>query len=116
MNILAYLIYLSITWVITVQVGWRFYRNGRIFILHFFNGDVQTTDAINRILLTGYYLLNLGYATLMISSWEPLHSWIDVMESVTRMCGRIMLTLGIIHCMNMLGIYLLGKRNFHLHK
>ncbi|SHM78295.1 hypothetical protein SAMN05444266_1117 [Chitinophaga jiangningensis] len=116
MNILAYLIYLSITWVITVQVGWLFYRNGRVFILHFFNGDAQTTDAINRILLTGYYLLNLGYATLMISTWDALHNWLDVMGTVAQMTGRIMLTLGAIHCMNMLGIYLLGKRNFHLHK
>ncbi len=115
MNLLAYIIYLLITWVITVQVGWLFYRNGRVFILHAMHGDVASTDAINKILLIGYYLLNIGYATMMISTWAPLHSWKEVIDSVSQMTGFIMLTLGIIHCFNMLVIYLLGKKNFHLH-
>ncbi|MGN6509013.1 MAG: hypothetical protein ACTHLD_06090, partial [Chitinophaga sp.] len=70
MNTLAYLIYFVITGFITIWVGRRFYRNGRLFILALMRQDEALTDAINRILLIGYYLLNLGYATMMISTWE----------------------------------------------
>ncbi|MCF6408073.1 hypothetical protein L3C95_34615 [Chitinophaga filiformis] len=111
MNTLAYIIYLFITYLITVRVGFIFYRNGRIFILDLLKNDVALTDAINRILLVGYYLVNLGYATLMISTWETILSWTELLVSITVMTGKIVLTLAIMHYCNMLVIYLMSKRN-----
>jgi hypothetical protein len=113
MNIIAYIIYLFLTYVITVHVGLMFYRNGRIFILNLLQGDERLTDFINRILLTGYYLLNLGYAALMISSWKTITTWTDVLVSITTMTGKIMLLLGVIHFFNMLVIFFISKRKQH---
>ncbi|MFB6454261.1 hypothetical protein ACE38W_03235 [Chitinophaga sp. Hz27] len=110
MNILAYIIYFFITALITILAGWLFYHNGRHFILYFFKGDVGLTDSVNKLLLIGYYLLNLGYAIIMIGFWEQLNSWQQLIETVASMCGRIMITLGIIHWVNMATIYLLGKK------
>lgn len=110
MNTLAYLIYFIITGFITIWVGRRFFRNGRVFILGLLRQDVALTDAINRILLIGYYLLNLGYAALMISTWETIATYTALLESITAMTGRIVLTLSLIHYCNMAGIYILGKR------
>jgi len=111
MNTLAYIIYLFITYLITVRVGFIFYRNGRIFILGLLKNDVSLTDAINRILLVGYYLVNLGYAALMISTWDRIVNWTELLSSVTIMTGKIVLTLAIMHYFNMLVIYLISKRN-----
>lgn len=111
MNTLAYIIYLFITYLITVRVGFIFYRNGRVFILGLLNNDVSLTDAINRILLVGYYLVNLGYAALMISTWDTIVSWTELLSSVTIMTGKIVLTLAVMHYCNMLVIYLISKRN-----
>lgn len=110
MILTAYLLYLSITYLVTVQVGWRFYRNGRPYLLALFRGDAAIADALNRLLLTGYYLLNLGYAALMIQSWPGLYSWTSVVMQVSRMCGTIILTLGFVHCCNMGVLYLFRKR------
>ncbi|WP_089909142.1 hypothetical protein [Chitinophaga rupis] len=60
MNTLAYIIYLLITYLVTVRVGFIFYRNGRLFILNLLRQDAALTDFINKILLVGYYLLNLA--------------------------------------------------------
>lgn len=111
MNTLAYIIYLLITYIITVHVGLRFYRNGRVYILRLMHGDEQFTDFINRILLTGYYLLNLGYAALMIRFWKTLTSFIDVLTSIASMTGKIMLTLAVIHFLNMAVILLISHRH-----
>lgn len=111
MNTLAYLLYLLITYVITVHVGLRFYRNGRIYILRLMHGDEQFTDFINRILLTGYYLLNLGYAAIMIRFWRTLTSFMDVLTSIASMTGKIMLTLAVIHFLNMAVILLISQRH-----
>ncbi|RXK60462.1 hypothetical protein ESA94_08310 [Lacibacter luteus] len=110
MNSVAYIIYLLLTYFITVHVGLRFYRNGRIYILGLLDGNEELTDFINKLLLVGYYLLNLGYAALMINLWQNITSWLQLFESVFIMTGRIMLTLALIHFFNMLVIYLIRKR------
>ncbi|WP_315824258.1 hypothetical protein [Paraflavitalea speifideaquila] len=113
MNIIAYIIYLVITYIITVRVGFLFYRNGRVFILGLLHNDVQLTDFINRLLLTGYYLLNLGYAALMLRSWETINTWTALLVSIVAMTGKIMLTLAVMHFCNMAVIYFISKRNDH---
>ena len=113
MNTLAYFIYLFITYLITVHVGLVFYRNGRIYILNLVRGDEKLADSINRILLTGYYLLNLGYAALMIRSWQTIYTWTEVLSSISTMTGKIMLLLAVIHFFNMLALYLISKRKQH---
>jgi hypothetical protein len=96
-----------------VRVGLIFYRNGRLFILNLLNNDAQLTDFINRVLLVGYYLLNLGYATLMFKAWEPIQSWQDLLLGISTMTGKILITLAVIHFCNMAVIYLISKRNNH---
>lgn len=109
MNTAAYLIYLFITYLITVHVGLLFFRNGRLYILGLLHQDIRLTDFINRLLLTGYYLLNLGYAALMIRFWTTITTWMDLLISVVNMTGRITLTLAVMHFLNMSVILLLSQ-------
>ncbi|HYE55706.1 MAG TPA: hypothetical protein VD996_12710 [Chitinophagaceae bacterium] len=113
MNLLTYIIYLLIAYFITVHVGWRFYRNGRIYILNLLHGDEKLTDFINRLLLVGYYLLNLGYVLLTLRSWEKIETWNQVLASISFMTGKIMLILAVIHFINMAVILLISQRHDH---
>jgi len=109
MNLAAIIIYLVLAYVITVHVGWKFYTNGRVYILHLMENDAVFTDAINKLLLTGYYLLNLGYSAIMITAWEKVENLEELIANVGTMLGRILLTLGFIHFINMMVIYQLSK-------
>lgn len=115
LNLLAYTIYLLITYLITVRVGWILYRNGRIYLLALLNGDNVLTDSINRVLLVGYYLLNLGYAALIISRWQTVENLLSLVESIVWMTGRIVLSLGLVHYLNMAVIYAIGFRRKSIH-
>lgn len=110
MNVLAYIIYLLITYIITFRVGLIFYRNGRVYILNLLHGDAQLTDSINRLLLIGYYLLNLGYAAVMIRTWRTVYTLEEVLVTVVSMTGTIMLTLALIHFLNMTVIWLFSRK------
>ena len=111
MNTLTYIIYLAVTYFITVHVGLRFYRNGEVYILNLLHGDKKLTAFINRILLIGYYLLNLGYVMLTISTWEKIDTWTDMFTSISFMTGKIMLTLAVMHYFNMGVILLISYRH-----
>lgn len=113
MNTLAYIIYLLVTYLITVQIGLVFYRNGRLYLLGMLQNDEKLTDFVNKILLTGYYLFNLGYAALMLRFWATIITWTQLLVSICAMTGKIMLGLALMHFFNMGVIFLLSKRNQH---
>jgi hypothetical protein len=115
MNILAYIIYLLSTYLITVKVGKVLYKNGRFFILSILKNDEELTDVINRILFVGYYLMNLGYATIMLRFWKTISSSAELVVSVCSMTGRIVLSLAIMHYVNMYAITIIGKKQLSIH-
>ena len=115
MNILAYIIYLLVTYLITVKVGKVLFKNGKFFILSILKNDEQLTDFINKILLVGYYLLNLGYATIMLRFWKTVLSSAELVASVCSMTGRIVLSLAVMHYLNMYLITIIGKKQFSIH-
>lgn len=80
MNLLAYAVYLVLTYAITVHVGHSFYTNGRVYILGMLHNDHALTDQVNKVLLTGYYLMNIGYATLMLAGWDRIENIVQLME------------------------------------
>lgn len=100
-NILGYLIFGLVIYVITFHVGWVFYRNGKHFLERVFHEDLQLVDSVNHLLLVGYYLLNLGYASLSIVYWPEISSTSELIACVSEKSGTIILTLGCMHYINM---------------
>ena len=111
MNTVAIVVYLVSAYVITVHVGWKFYTTGNVYIMHLMENDVAFSNSINKLLLTGYYLLNLGYSAVMITFWKPVSGIDEFLANVSVMLGRIVLTLGVMHFINMYTIYLLSKNH-----
>jgi hypothetical protein len=111
MDLAGYIIFLVLAYLVTVHVGWVFFKRGRVYILFLMKGDEAYTDAINRILLIGYYLFNLGYAALMLSCWEPVNSFENLVSHTCHMLGRLIITLAIMHYANMGVIFFLSKRH-----
>ena len=92
-----------------MKVGWICYRNGIHFIYRELE-DMPLAEMVNKLLLTGYYLLNLGYASIMIYYWDETTTLIGMINSISFRTGCIILFLGGLHCINMLAIYLLRKK------
>ena len=114
MNTLAYIVYLWFTFTITVLVGRRFYKNGRLFILNLAKEEALT-DSINKLLLVGYYLLNLGYAALILKGWEQIETKAQLTEVIISKTGRIILILAVIHYFNMIAIYFGVRKQLSIH-
>lgn len=109
-QLLAYLFYLSVSSFITIYVGWKCYTYGFVY-LNFLIKDSSICKAINKMLLCGYYLLNIGYIAWSLHSWEKAGSISEVLSMVSYKVGTITLILCVLHYINMITIYLLGKKN-----
>ena len=109
LNILAYIIFLTLIVFIIVYVGKYFYAKGRIFIVALFQGNVTLADYINKLLLIAYYLFNIGYSFLKLKQWQNISSMETLFSSVAANTGVLIIILALVHYLNMLIIYLLSK-------
>lgn len=106
LNIVAYIVYLSITFYITIVVGRVLHRDGKEFIPAMFTNDDKTAHAINNVLLAGYYLLNLGYTAIQVKNWVKVDTISQLIESVGDKAGWILLLLAGIHYSNLITFYI----------
>ncbi|MUU79572.1 hypothetical protein [Winogradskyella endarachnes] len=109
-NTITYLIYLPIICFIMLKVGWLFYKNGEVFLLDIFQQNQPLVSSINKLLLIGYYLLNIGYAILTISYWEHLESTIEIINSLSLTLGRIIIILALMHYNNIFILKFINKQ------
>jgi hypothetical protein len=110
MEIALIILYLFITGYITVYVGGVLFRNGRPFLLDRLR-EAHMTDAVNKILLAGYYLINLGYVCYVLTMHPPVTTLTNLAATLAFSIGRIMITLGVMHWVNIAAVVLWNK--FH---
>ncbi len=93
---IAYAIYIPLTIVLTFYVAKVLFQNGRVFMLEIFRGDAEAAHATNRLFRIGFYLLNVGFAFLImtISSYR-VKALQDVFEVLSNKLGGFSIYLGI---------------------
>ncbi|MDI1318301.1 hypothetical protein [Flavobacterium sp.] len=106
LNIIGYLIYLTITSIIIVGVGKICYKNGNILVSALIPDHEDLCHKANQILLVGYYLLNLGYCAMTLISWEKMLSFHQLLEVIALKSAIIIGTIAIMHYLN---IFILTK-------
>ncbi|UHO39592.1 hypothetical protein H5J24_05760 [Chryseobacterium capnotolerans] len=108
-NIASYLLFLSITSYITIDVGRRCYQEGKAYLKYLLH-DENLCLTINRILLGSYYLLNLGYIAVSLTTWEKIDSIEEMTRTTAVRIGSIILILCGLHYMNIFALYFLRKK------
>lgn len=76
------------------------YSHGAIFLDDVFSDSPGMAVAINRLLVTGFYMLNLGYAFLLFKM-GPTESVTAATETLVERLGYLLVSLGVIHFINM---------------
>jgi hypothetical protein len=95
----SYATYLLVTVPLTVWVARTLSRNGRVFLEDVFD-DTALADAINTLLVVGFYLLNVGFVLLYLRTGEPVAGLPSLMEVVSLKVGVVMVVLGLVHFTN----------------
>jgi hypothetical protein len=97
-----YLSYLAISLFLTVWVARMLHRSGAVFLRDAFQGNVELADSVNRLLVVGFYLVNIGYIALALKTNFPPNTLRETIELQSTKLGLVVLILGIMHCFNVL--------------
>ncbi|MDX3384516.1 MULTISPECIES: hypothetical protein [Streptomyces] len=105
-TVIAYVVYLAVSIALTVWVARTLSRNGRVFLADVLRGDEKLADAVNHLLVVGFYLVNLGFVALYLSGDEALSNTREIFEALSTKLGVVLLVLGAMHLGN---VYVLSR-------
>lgn len=111
-TIWGYSIYLLLSIGTTVWVATTLFRNGRVFLVDSFRGNVALADSVNSLLVVGFYLVNVGFVSLALKYGTKPMDVQEVFESVSTKVGLVLLTLGFMHFLNIYIFSQMRQRSF----
>jgi hypothetical protein len=107
--LIGYAIYLPIVLFLTFYVSRTLFKNGKIYMLDIFKGREEIADATNKLFETGFYLLNLGFALMILQMDLYSNSYQSLVEALSYKIGGFSIYLGIMLFVN-LYFFFRGKR------
>jgi len=111
--IIAYSIYLPLAIGLTFYVAKTLFKNARVFMLDIFNGREEIAFATNRLFEIGFYLMNLGFALLIlkikVNEYFPFETVQKLIETLSYKVGGFSIYLGIMLFLNLL-LFFRGKK------
>ncbi len=97
----AYIIYLFISISVTIWVARALSRNGRVFLIDTFLHNEPLADAVNNLLVVGFYLINVGYVALALRYGARPTDPAGIIETMSTKVGLVLLVLGGMHFFNL---------------
>ncbi|PVX46488.1 hypothetical protein C8C85_2350 [Flavobacterium sp. 103] len=107
--LIGYAIYLPIAIFLTYYVSKTLFQNGKIYMLDIFKGREEIANATNKLFETGFYLLNLGFALMILQLSIYDNSYQSLVEALSYKIGSFSIYLGLMLFLN-LYFFFRGKR------
>ena len=104
-------VYGAVSVFLTVWLARTLFQNGATFLEGVFENNPKMAESVNRLLVVGFYLLNLGYACLLLQSRQEATGVIEGIEILAHKLGFLLLSLGIMHFANLYLFYKIRRRS-----
>lgn len=109
-TVYSHLAYLGLSIATTVWVARTLQRNGLVFLRDLVLGSPELADAVNNLLVVGFYLINFGYVALALKSADKPTDLQGVLDTLSSKIGWVLLILGAMHFFNLLIFSKMRKR------
>lgn len=105
----VYVFYAVTSVGLAVWLARTLFHNGAVFLDDVFVDNPALAAAVNRLLVVGFYMLNLGYAALLLEA-ESAPDAVRAVEVLARKLGVLLVSLGVLHFLNMYVFYRIRRR------
>ena len=99
--LVTYLAYTLISIGLTAWVARTLFRNGSLFLVDVFDGDERMAQAVNHLLVVGFWLINLGFVAFALQISGGVADAQGAAEALSRKLGAVLLVLGVMHFGNL---------------
>jgi hypothetical protein len=106
----SYAAYLAAALGMTVWVARTLSTNGEIFLIDCFGHDEKLARSTNHLLVTGFYLVNIGFILLALQFGTEPDTGPQAIRFVATKVGLAVLVLGLWHFFNMHLIAKFGRK------
>lgn len=113
--LIGYAIYLPIALFLTYYVSRTLFKNSKVYMLDIFKGREEIAVATNKLFETGFYLLNLGFALMILQMSIYKNTYQALIEQLSYKIGGFTIYLGIMLFLN-LYFFFRGKRKAKEHQ
>jgi len=100
MGFANHVIYLLASICFTIIVGRSLFKNGRPFLIECCKSE-KIADAVNRLFLVGFYLLNFALVFLALRFGETGDTLVRSLELLSGRIGIVALIMGVMHFNNL---------------
>ena len=107
-NLIAYLVYLPMAILMTIAVSNVLFKNGKIFMYDIFHQKEDIASATNSLFKIGFYLLNIGFAMLIVYM-TSIATTEDLIVRLSTKIGGFAIYLGIMLMLNLF-LFMKGRR------
>ena len=107
--LIGYAVYVPIALLLTFYVSKTLFKNSKIYMLDIFKGRAEIANATNNLFETGFYLLNLGFALMILKINLYANNYQELIEALSYKIGGFSIYLGIMLFIN-LYFFFRGKR------
>ncbi|HXU05597.1 MAG TPA: hypothetical protein VN903_31780 [Polyangia bacterium] len=106
----VYLVYAAASLGLTVWLARTLFKNGEVFLEEVFADQPRMATAVNRLLVVGFYLLNLGYAFITLKAGNQVRNSTEGIETLAVKLGSLLLVLGALHMGNLYLFHRIRRR------
>jgi hypothetical protein len=106
----VYLAYATASLGLTIWLARTLFKNGEVFLEEVFADNPRMAASVNRLLVVGFYLLNLGYAFMTLAADYGVASATAGIETLARKLGSLLLVLGGVHMGNLYVFHRIRRR------
>lgn len=111
--VLTLSIYLFVIIFVIFGIGRSLFKNGQAFLNDIFPHSIELAKSLNHLLITGFYLLNIGYSIFVMRNLPDILSMSDMANVLVQKVGFILLFLGVIHLLNVYVLFRMRKKSSH---
>ena len=104
----VYLVYGAVSVGLVVFLARTLFHHGQVFLEDVFD-DARMATAVNRLLVVGFYMLNLGYAFVLLRGNAATDA-VTAIEVLVNKLGVLLLSLGVIHFANLYVFHHIRRR------
>jgi hypothetical protein len=107
----VYIAYAGASVGLTIWLARTLSKSGEVFLDDVFVDNPRMAPAVNRLLVVGFYLLNLGYAFVTLKAGADSLTAVQAMETLAAKLGALLISLGVIHFGNMYLFHRIRRRS-----